>query len=154
MRFKTICAAAVVICSATPSLAAKRFYCAANDDFVKLTIESAVRDNRGQELAHFRGVVALQGEDAPPMFRQLQLMSGMLTQYWVDSQKLQLRLFRETLDDEPYSSIDLLVDTRSTDSTNARLDGTYSILVSTGLNKLSEEKKKASHSGRLTCEFK
>lgn len=154
MRFNTICAAAIVICSATPSLAAGRFYCAADDEFAKLSIESAFRDTRGKELSHFRGVVALQDKDAPPMFRQLQLMSGMLTQSWVDPQSLQLRLFRESIDDVPYASLELVVDTRATTVGGTPLEGTYSITVVSGRSKVSDDKKKVSHSGRLTCEFK
>lgn len=155
MSMKAIIGGMLLLASALPAVGATRIYCAAADDVVKMSIESAFAARDGKRLVHFRGITDIKSPEAPAAFRNLKLNSAMLKQAWMDGNDLRLQIYTDTRDANPFETFELSVVTKSTAKDPDRFNGRYMLTVS------SADKKKAaprtvpvSHEAAIFCEIK
>ncbi len=155
MRVLVLTIAAGLAASTLPAAGATRIYCAAADDVVKMSIESAFAARDGKRLVHFRGIAEIKSPETPAAFRNLKLNSAMLKQAWMDGNDLRLQIYTDTRDANPFETFELSVVTKSTAKDPDRFSGRYTLTVS------SADKKKAaprtvpvSHEAAIFCEIK
>ena len=155
MTMKAVIVGGLLLVSAAPAVGATRIYCAAADDEVKMSIESAFAARDGKRLVHFRGITDIKSPEAPAAFRNLKLNSAMLKQAWMDGNDLRLQIYTDTRDAKPFKIFELSVVTKSTSRDPDRFNGRYRLTVS------RVDKKKAaprtvpvSHEAAIFCEIK
>ena len=119
----------LLLASALPAVGATRIYCAAADDVVKMSIESAFAARDGKRLVHFRGITDIKSPEAPAAFRNLKLNSAMLKQAWMDGNDLRLQIYTDTRDADPFETFELSVVTKSTVKDPDRFSGRYMLTV-------------------------
>jgi hypothetical protein len=139
------------ICAAAwPVLASSRYYCAADDANLKLSIDTGFSDDPGHKLNHFRGAMIGKSADIPAAFRTLMLDSSQLTQTWANDGELRLAITAFDGDGDAASTASAeLVIMASGKAAAAPMAGTYALtLTAAGTTKPKLLK------GPLTCNAK
>lgn len=133
---------------ATPSLAAERYYCAADDANIKLSIDSGFVDAPGRKLNHFRGVLAAKSPQVPADFRKLILDSSELTQNWSYGDDLRLAIVAYNGNGDTAASAEMVI-VASGKGDTVPMPGSYTLTFAT-----PDGTKPVKLSGRLTCNAK
>lgn len=122
---------ATLAIASQPVSAASRFYCAADDPQIKLSINGGFEDGNGAKLNHFRGLMLLKDPKVPASLQRMEMDSGMLTQHWADKDDLRLRIYTETSGETPFASLDLTIETAMSVKDGGRYQGRYALVVDT-----------------------
>lgn len=140
---------------ASPMQAASRFYCAVNDDNIKLAIDAGFAEEPGHKLNHFRGAMVTKAADAPAAFKTLIIDSSQLGQNWSHDGDLRLELSAHGQGEDGNKSFELLLMASGKDEA-APMAGTYalSFYVSPDVSDGSQDKVTSQYKGRLTCNTK
>lgn len=133
---------------AMPGLAAERYYCAADDASIKLSVDSGFSDAPGHRLNHFRGLMIGKSPLIPQDFRKLTLDSGQLTQNWASAGDLRLAVATYNGNGDNAASAELLIVASGKDE-GAPMPGSYTLTFSA-----PDDAKPVTLTGRLTCSAK
>lgn len=133
---------------ATPGMAADRYYCAADDANIKLSIDTGFSDAPGHKLNHFRGALIGKSAQVPADFRTLMLDSSQLTQNWAYEGDLRLAIVAENGNGDAADSAELTIIAAGKDET-APMPGSYVLTFATPDNAQATQLK-----GRLSCNAK
>lgn len=116
--------------AAFPVLASSRYYCAADDATLKLSIDTGFSDDPGHKLNHFRGAMIGKSADIPAAFRTLMLDSSELTQNWASNGDLRLAIaaFDGDGDAASTASAELII-IASGKAAAAPMGGTYALTL-------------------------
>lgn len=134
---------------ASPMQAASRFYCAVNDDNIKLTIDTGFAETPGRKLNHFRGAMVTKVADAPADFKTLMLDSSQLAQNWAYDGDLRLDISARGQGDDGDKSFELVLMASGKDE-SAPMVGTYALTF----NVAPDVSAPLKYTGRLTCNTK
>lgn len=134
--------------SAAPSLAANRFYCAADDANIKLSLDVGFSDDPGQKLDHFRGALISKSAEVPAGFKALMLDSGQLTQTWSHDGDLRLAIAALGASGDAAKSFDLVVMAKGGNEA-APMSGSYELAFD-----MPNRTQPLQLTGRLTCNAK
>ncbi|MHA7969904.1 hypothetical protein [Rhizobium sp. CAU 1783] len=155
MRALLLSLAVTIAVGAPPASAAVGIYCAASDDVLKLSIESAFSARDGRKLVHFRGIADVVAEKAPAAFHNLKLNSGMLKQSWVDNDELRLQIYTDTRSAEPFEIFELSILTTASGKNPQRLTGRYMLRLSAADTKKTAPRDiLLSHEATVFCDIK
>lgn len=133
---------------ATPGMAADRYYCAADDANIKLSLDSGFSDEPGHKLNHFRGALIGKSTQVPADFRTLMLDSSQLTQNWAYDGELRLAIVAVNGNGDAADSAELTIIAAGKDET-APMPGSYVLTFATPDNAQAMQL-----TGRLTCSAK
>lgn len=137
-----------ICASATPSLAASRYFCAADDANIKLSIDTGFSEDPGHKLNHFRGALIGKSAQIPAAFRSLMLDSSQLTQNWAYNGDVRLAMAAFDGDGETANSAELVIVATGKD-TAGPMPGSYALTFAT-----PGGAKSLQLTGRLTCSAK
>jgi len=146
---RVILFSAAILAMAGPMQAANRFYCAASDDNIKLTIDTGFADAPGHRLNHFRGAMVTKAADVPVDFKTLMLDSSQLAQNWSYEGDLRLDISARGQGEDGDKSFELVLMASGKDET-APMVGTYALTFDVSPNVSAPLQYK----GRLTCNAK
>ncbi|MCM2472946.1 hypothetical protein HGO38_05580 [Rhizobium sp. CG5] len=133
--------------------AADRFYCAVDDGAMKLSVESGFLLGEGQELNHFRGIVAFNQDKGPTPVAEARLTSAMLTQHWMDGDEMRLRVYYKSERDKSAASLDLTIETKRTKRGSGRFEGNYTAVMQAD-GSASNAPPPVTRNGRLLCSLR
>ncbi|MGV8936377.1 MAG: hypothetical protein ACOH2J_04590 [Allorhizobium sp.] len=122
---------ATLAIASQPVSAASRFYCAADDSQIKLSVNGGFDDGNGAKLTHFRGLMLLKDPKVPESLRKMELDSAMLSQDWADADDLRLRMYTETPGESPFASLDMIIETAMSVKDGGRFQGRYALVINT-----------------------
>lgn len=155
MLAKTAFALLMTLAGAFEAQASGRIYCAVDDAYIKMSLESGFDAAGGNKLIHFRGVLTLKDSKVPGLVETMLLNSGMLRQRWMDGKDLRLLVYSETSGDGPFAALELTIETSATASDPDRFEGRYAVMIETAEKKSSTPRETAmSREGNLLCELK
>jgi len=137
-----------ICATATPSLAAGRYYCAADDANLKLSIDTGFSDGPGHKLNHFRGALIGKSAKVPADFRTLMLESSQLTQNWAYDGELRLAITALNGNGDAADSAELIIVASGKDEA-APMPGSYALTFGT-----PDNAQGTTLTGRLTCNAK
>lgn len=110
-----------------------RYYCAVDDDQLKMSVETGFKEQPGWPLNHLRAVVVFKPEDAAVQSKTLTgtLMLGAsdIVQYWRDGQRMMIRTASKSGKGPMATDVDVLVETRVANKDINRFAGSYTITV-------------------------
>src|ERR1700712_3691335 len=95
--------------TAAPAFSASRYYCAADDAGIKLSLDVGFETAGARKLNHFRGVVIAKAANMPAGFKTLMLDSSQLVHHWVYDGDLRLEVFGRGEDQDAGKSFDLVL---------------------------------------------
>lgn len=104
-----VAAAVLLAAGAATAQASAGLSCEAHDKSVKLVIEAGISRGVGDDIFSFRGELEILATGVPKDFQQVSFDKDNLTQRWLDSRNLKLRLYRER-SGEPHGSIDIVIE--------------------------------------------
>ena len=110
--------------SAVPAFSAGRYYCAADDSNIKLSIDAGFEETGATKLNHFRGALIAKSTEVPAGFKTLMLDSGQLVHHWIYDGDLRLEVFARGEDQDSGKSFDLIVMSSGKNSA-APMSGNY-----------------------------
>jgi len=134
--------------AATPSLAADRYYCAADDTNLKLSVDTGFADAPGHKLNHFRGALIGKSAQIPADFRTMMLDSSQLTQNWAHDGDLRLFITALNGNGDAARSAELIITASGKDET-APMPGSYVLSFAT-----PDDTQGTAIKGHLTCSAK
>jgi hypothetical protein len=137
-----------ICATATPSLAADRYYCAVDDANIKLSIDTGFSDEAGHKLNHFRGALIGKSTQIPADFRTLMLESSQLTQNWAYDGDLRLSITALNGNGDAASSAELIIMASGKDEA-APMPGSYTLTFAA-----PDNAQPIKFAGRLTCNAK
>lgn len=137
-----------ICATATPGLAAGRYYCAADDANIKLSIDTGFSQEPGHKLNHFRGALVGKSAQVPADFNTMILESGQLTQSWAYDGDLRLAITALDGNGDAASSAELLIMASGKDEATP-MPGSYVLTFGT-----PDNAEAAKLTGRLTCNAK
>jgi hypothetical protein len=138
---------AVMLASAAPTYAASRYYCAADDASIKLSLDVGFEPAGARKLNHFRGALITKAANVPAGFKTLMLDSSQLVHHWVYDGDLRLEVFARGEDQDAGKSFDLIIMSSGKDD-NAPMPGSYALTFNAADPTPVELK------GHLTCSVK
>lgn len=150
-RFWLLCL--MIAASGSQASAADRFYCAVDDGAVKLSVESGFLNTEGQELNHFRGIVAFNQDKGPTPVVEARLTSAMLSQHWMDGEEMRLRAYFKTGPDNAAASLDLMIETKRTKRGSGRFEGNYTAVMQAASSTRSPPPP-VTRNGKLLCSLR
>lgn len=153
MRTKFWLLSLVIAACGGQASAADRFYCAVDDGAIKLSIESGFLTTNGQELNHFRGIVAFNQDKGPTPVVEARLTSAMLSQHWMDGEEMRLRVYFKTDPVKSAASLDLMIETKRTKRGSGRFEGNYTAVMQAGVS-ASNAPPPVTRNGKLLCSLR
>jgi len=155
MLTRTAFALLLTLAGVGETQAAGRIYCAVDDAYIKMSLESGFDAAGGNKLIHFRGALTLKDSKVPGLIETMLLNSGMLRQRWMDGKDLRLLVYSETSGAGPFAALELTIETSATASDPNRFEGRYAVVIETAEKKTSTPRSTAmSREGNLVCEIK
>lgn len=137
-----------ICATATPGLAAGRYYCATDDANIKLSIDSGFSDNAGHKLNHFRGALIGKSTQIPADFRTMMLESSQLTQSWAHDGELRFAIATLNGNGDAATSAELVIIANGKGE-SAPMPGTYVLTFASPGGDAP-----IALAGRLTCNAK
>lgn len=162
MRRETILVALVIAAAGASPVEARRFFCAIDDAWMRLTVEGGFDDGAGMRLVNLRGVLAFKGSVLPHQAHGYWLSPQLLTHSWMDADMLKLRfhaVYPADDRDAPSTIMDLAMISESEDG--KPMKGHYEMKVAekaaAQLAPVSHEKaammEPLEHSGSVFCRY-
>jgi hypothetical protein len=118
-----------VIASAAPSYAVDRYYCAADDSQLKMSIETGFEESPEWPLSNMRGIVVFKPGQGKTLEGILKIGADDVVQYLRDGQSMMIRTSSETGVDKAATHVDLTVDTKQETGNINHFIGNYKIVV-------------------------
>lgn len=146
---RLILLSAALCAVAGPMQAASRFYCAADDENIRLTVDTGFADSPGHKLNHFRGALITKAADVPADFKTLMLDSSQLTQNWSYDGDLRLDVAARGQGEEGDKSFELVLMASGKDEA-APMVGSYVLTF----NVSPDVSAPLQYKGRMTCNAK
>jgi hypothetical protein len=138
---------AVMLASAAPAFSAGRYYCAADDASIKLSLDIGFEPAVAHKLNHFRGALIAKAANVPAGFKTLMLDSSQLVHNWVYDGDLRLEVFARGEDQDAGKNFDLIIMSSGKDD-GASMPGSYVLTFNVADTTPVELK------GHLTCSVK
>lgn len=148
MRTHAVFAAAMLISG--PVFASGGLSCTADDDAVKLDIQSGVTRGMGSPLFNFQGRVQLSDASVPTDLKNTEFSDDHVAQYWLDDQRLNLGLYREREGDKPHGYVEIVVVTQPGDD-EGLYGGQYHLTVFDATDNASSDGKTLKFDGTVSC---
>jgi hypothetical protein len=120
-----------------------RFFCSADDQTVRFTVESGFKAEPGHEFNHFRGALILKNETAALPLARITLTSDNLSNRWSHDGELRLEAFYDGGKAAGGQTVNLLIMAEQRDGATA-FSGTYDLAVDGGDKPLAV-------SGKISC---
>jgi len=146
MRFAIAFAATLV---ALPAAASGGLSCQAEDDRVRLTVESGMTRGMGAPLFNFRGRLDVVNGEVRDVLRSTRFEREHVPQYWLDADGLKLRLYRET-ESGPHAYVEAAI-IAGFDAETEELNGEYSIVIYDVGEDDAAEARTVELSGPVSC---
>jgi hypothetical protein len=135
---------------AAPAHASAGLSCEASDKAVKLSVEAGISRGLGDDVFSFKGTLEILSANAPQDFRKAEFGKGNLTQRWLDSRNLKLRIYRER-DGEPHGYVDIVIEAwPKKDSEDLEFRGGY-LLTIFDVPKAGADGRTTTLKGRINC---
>jgi hypothetical protein len=142
----------VVACklaATVPAMASGGLGCNAEDQSVKLLIESGVTRGMGSPIFNFRARLEILGKNVAEDLRKIEFSQEHVAQYWLDAQSLKLLLYRERDAGKPHGLVELTIDTRADDE--GSYVGPYRLTVFDTAGDTTGEGKTVNLEGKADC---
>jgi len=118
---------ASLFAGAIPAAASGGLSCNAEDQSVKIVIESGVTRGMGSPIFNFRGVLEVLEKGVADDLRRTEFTGEDLAQYWLDAKSLKLLIYRERTGDKPHGYVELTIETQPGDD-EGTYDGPYQLV--------------------------
>ncbi len=148
---RLLCSLAFLIFASAPAFASASLSCEASDKTVKLNLEAGLSRGAGDDFFSFKGELEILAPGTPKDFRKMEFSKESLTQRWLDSRNLKLKLYRER-EGEPHGSVDVVIEAwPRKDSDDIEFRGGYVLTILDMGVKKDGEGKTTVLKGRVTC---
>lgn len=144
-----ILAGSLLLIGCSAAGASAGMHCEADDKAVKLSVEAGISRGVGDEFFSFKGELEILAPGAPGDFRRLELTRDHLTQRWLDSRNLKLRIYRERAG-EPHGSLDIVIEAWPRKGDELEYRGGY-VLTIFDIQKRGADGRTTTMKGRVTC---
>jgi hypothetical protein len=144
-----VAAASLFTLVATSAHASAGMSCEASDKAVKLAIEAGISRGVGDDFFSFKGELDILAPGAPKDFRKIVFEKDNLTQRWLDSRNLKLRIYRERTG-EPHGHVDIVIEAWPRKDEELEYRGGY-VLTIFDIPKAGADGKTTTLKGRVTC---
>jgi len=142
-------AAVMLMLAAVPADASAGLSCEADDKAVKLSVEAGFSRGLGDDVFSFKGNLAILTPGAPADFRTIEFEKDNLTQRWIDSRNLKLRIYRERAG-EPHGYVDIVIEAWPRKGDEIEFRGGY-LLTIFDIPKPGADGKTSTLKGRVNC---
>jgi hypothetical protein len=136
-----------IFANAAPAFSTGRYYCAADDAAIRLSLDVGFETAGARKLNHFRGALVAKATSVPAGFRTLMLDSSQLVHHWVYDGDLRLEVFARGEEQDAGRSFDLVVISSGKDDSTP-MPGSYALTFS------AADAAPVELRGRLTCSAK
>ncbi|MBO3759003.1 hypothetical protein J5J10_14270 [Ciceribacter sp. L1K23] len=109
--------------------AADLVYCATDDKWLKLSVETMLSDDKDKEPVRFRGAMLLKQAAMPGDHRAMRFNGSMMRRYWGEGDDVKLRLSSESRFGKPLLTLDIDLGNRQADIGRIRFSGSYSMVL-------------------------
>ena len=137
----------VLAAAASPASATGGFSCMAGDDSLRFAAESGMSRGMGGVLLGFRARLDITLEGMSEELKSLTLDDA-LTQSWIDGKSIKLQFYTER-PDEPFRSVDFIVETAAVDEGAYR--GHYRLTVFDTPSSADADREMWTAEGYATC---
>jgi hypothetical protein len=119
----------VIITSAVTGHAMDRYYCAADDSQLKLSVDAGFEEQPGWPLGHLRGIVIFKPGQGKTLQGTLMLGSRDVVQYWRDGKSMMLRTSSKSGSGLTATDVDVVLDSKMVSGNINRFKGGYKVIV-------------------------
>lgn len=139
----------ILLSTLSPALASGGLWCNAEDDKVKIDINSGMTRGMGAPLFDFEATVEIRDEALDEDVRKTSY--GYATQYWLDGERLNLLVYWEREGDGEFASVETTLTTLYADEDDVEpYLGEYQITVYGG-GKPTADGEARRYSGKVSC---
>jgi hypothetical protein len=136
---------------ARPAHATGAFLCGIKDESLKFSAESAFSHGLGERFLDFAASGTVLLKDAPKDFAELKFDGEALVHHWLAGGDLKLHLYRERAADAPHGYIELILETKQSQSDETVFEGTYKLEVYDMTDAKDGEGRKIEAEGKAAC---
>ena len=144
-----IAAVSILSLSISSAHASAGLSCEADDKAVKLSVEAGISRGLGDDVFSFKGNLAILSPGAPADFRTIEFGKDNLTQRWIDSRNLKLRIYRERAG-EPHGYVDIVIEAWPRKGDEIEFRGGYLVTIF-DIPKPGADGKTSTLKGRVNC---
>ncbi len=144
-RWLFLSAATILGAVPVPAYSANRFYCAADDSNIKLSVDTGFENTAAHKLNHFRGAMIAKSPDVPEGFGRLVLDSSQLIHNWNYDGDLRLEVYAQASEEDATRNFDLAI-MASAKGGATPMAGSYVLVFNT-----PDRPQPLQFKGRLTC---
>lgn len=124
-----IWAVVALLMSASASFAMDRYYCTADDDRLKLSLETGFKELPGWPLSHLRAIIIFKPGLGKTVTGNLMIGSRDIIQYWRDGESMKLRTVSKSGAGADTTDIDVVVDSKRVNEDINHFAGRYTMIV-------------------------
>lgn len=121
--------ALALMMSMMTSFAMDRYYCTADDDQLKLSLETGFKELPGWPLSHLRAIMIFKPGLGKTVSGTLMLGSSNIIQYWRDGQSMMLRTVSKSGTGAETTDVDVIVDSKRVNKDINHFAGRYAVVV-------------------------